>query len=192
MNGKILNKEALKAWILSKMVTLTNNLLATTPGISAMDAAQGPVIQGQIDAINSNFGGCAFGMTEDGQPGFRKPGADTVMPFSKHDVKASNRGATSNSQNHASISITVPVGVKRGLLICESTGWGSAITQSTPSGSGIKAIVSNNYSVKNTDGACSGYVSLYKCEFNEGGTITLSYGNTSSTGYATGQFILIA
>lgn len=60
MNGKILNKEALKAWILSKMVTLTNNLLATTPGISAMDAAQGPVIQGQIDAINSNIGGCSF------------------------------------------------------------------------------------------------------------------------------------
>ena len=55
MNGKILNKEALKAWILSKMVTLTNNLIATTPGISAMDAAQGPVIQGQIDAINSNL-----------------------------------------------------------------------------------------------------------------------------------------
>ena len=43
-----------------------------------MDAAQGPVIQGQIDEINSNLGGCSFGMTEDGQPGFRKPGADTV------------------------------------------------------------------------------------------------------------------
>lgn len=84
MNGKILNKEALKAWILSKVVTLTNNLLATTPGISAMDAAQGPVIQGQIDEINSNFGGLSFGMTEDGQPGYRKPGADTVTPFSKH------------------------------------------------------------------------------------------------------------
>ena len=80
MNGKILNKEALKAWILSKMVTLTNNLLATTPGISAMDAAQGTVIQGQIDAINSNFGGLSFGMTEDGQPGW-KDGADTVHPF---------------------------------------------------------------------------------------------------------------
>ena len=82
MNNKMLNKEALKAWILSKMVTLTNNLLATTPGVSAMDAAQGPVIQGQIDRINSNFGGLSFGMTEDGQPGYRKPGADTVHPFS--------------------------------------------------------------------------------------------------------------
>lgn len=31
--------------------------------------------------INSNFGGLSFGMTEDGQPGYRKPGADTVHPF---------------------------------------------------------------------------------------------------------------
>lgn len=75
MNGKILNKEALKAWILSKMVTLTNNLLATTPGISAMDAAQGPVIQGQIDAINSNFGGCSF--EQEGND-FYITGADAV------------------------------------------------------------------------------------------------------------------
>lgn len=81
MNNKVLNKDALKAWILSKMVTLTNNLLATTPGVSAMDAAQGPVIQGQIEKINSNLGGLTFGTTEDGQPGFRKPGADTVHPF---------------------------------------------------------------------------------------------------------------
>ncbi len=75
MNGKILNKEALKAWILSKMVTLTNNLLATTPGISAMDAAQGPVIQGQIDEINSNFGGCSFEQEGDD---FYVTGADAV------------------------------------------------------------------------------------------------------------------
>lgn len=93
MNGKVLNKEALKAWILSKMVTLTNNLLATTPGISAMDAAQGPVIQGQIDAINSNLGGLSFGMTEDGQPGW-KDGADTVHPFKQVD---SGSGTVSNS-----------------------------------------------------------------------------------------------
>lgn len=30
--------------------------------------------------INSNFGGLSFGMTEDGQPGW-KDGADTVHPF---------------------------------------------------------------------------------------------------------------
>lgn len=81
MNNKILNKEALKAWILSKMVTLTNNLLATEAGVSAMDAAQGPVIQGQIDAINSNFGGMTFGVDDDGNYGYIKAGADTVIPF---------------------------------------------------------------------------------------------------------------
>ena len=70
-----MNKEALKAWILSKVVTLTNNLLATTPGVSARDAAQGPVIQGQIDAINSNFGGCSF--EQEGND-FYVVGADAV------------------------------------------------------------------------------------------------------------------
>lgn len=75
MNNKMLNKKALKAWILSKMVTLTNNLLATTPGVSAMDAAQGPVIQGQIDRINSNFGGCSF--EQEGND-FYITGADAV------------------------------------------------------------------------------------------------------------------
>ncbi len=29
------------------------------------------------------MGGLSFGETEDGQPGYRKPGADTVIPFSK-------------------------------------------------------------------------------------------------------------
>lgn len=85
MNNKVLNKDALKAWILSKMVTLTNSLLATTPGVSAMDAAQGPVIQGQIDKINSNLGGLSFSTTEDGQPGW-KDGADTVHPFSQTKI----------------------------------------------------------------------------------------------------------
>lgn len=94
MNGKILNKEALKAWILSKVVTLTNNLLATTPGVSAMDAAQGPVIQGQIDAINSNIGGVRFGTTEDGTPGW-KDGADTVHPFNYLALTSFQTGSAS-------------------------------------------------------------------------------------------------
>ena len=86
MNGKILNKEALKAWILSKVVTLTNNLLATTPGVSAMDAAQGPVIQGQIDAINSNLKGFEPVLDDSGKiTGYKTDlgGADTVFPFSQ-------------------------------------------------------------------------------------------------------------
>lgn len=31
--------------------------------------------------LNNNLGGYSFGETDDGHPGFRKPGADTVIPF---------------------------------------------------------------------------------------------------------------
>ena len=89
MNGKVLNKEALKTWILSKVVTLTNNLLATTPGVSAMDAAQGPVIQGQIDAINSNLKGFEPVLDDSGKiTGYKTDlgGADTVFPFNSSEI----------------------------------------------------------------------------------------------------------
>ena len=32
--------------------------------------------------LNSDLGGCRFGYTEDGLPGYKKDGADTVYPFS--------------------------------------------------------------------------------------------------------------
>lgn len=31
--------------------------------------------------LNNNLGGYSFGETADGKPGYRKPGADTVIPF---------------------------------------------------------------------------------------------------------------
>lgn len=34
-----------------------------------------------VSKLNSNLGGCSFGLTEDGRPGW-KDGADTVFPFS--------------------------------------------------------------------------------------------------------------
>ena len=85
MNNKVLNKEALRQWILSKMISLTNNMLATTPGVSAMDAAQGPVIQGEIDEINSNIGVIPQFVVDPDTgkiTGYKtKEGADTVHPF---------------------------------------------------------------------------------------------------------------
>ena len=114
MNGKVLNKEALKTWILSKVVTLTNNLLATTPGVSAMDAAQGPVIQGQIDAINSNLGGLSFGLTEDGTPGW-KDGADTVFPF--YSAYKNIMYVARSTQNVGSTSLIVPENITRGTVV---------------------------------------------------------------------------
>ena len=34
-----------------------------------------------VNTLNNNLGGYSFGTTADGQPGYRKPGADTVTPF---------------------------------------------------------------------------------------------------------------
>ena len=36
-----------------------------------------------VSTLNNNLGGYSFGETADGKPGYRKPGADTVIPFSK-------------------------------------------------------------------------------------------------------------
>lgn len=35
-----------------------------------------------VNKLNNNLGGYSFGETADGKPGYRKPGADTVIPFS--------------------------------------------------------------------------------------------------------------
>lgn len=34
-----------------------------------------------VSTLNNNLGGYSFGETADGKPGYRKPGADTVIPF---------------------------------------------------------------------------------------------------------------
>lgn len=39
-------------------------------------------IADEFSSINNNLGGYSFGETADGKPGYRKPGADTVIPFS--------------------------------------------------------------------------------------------------------------
>lgn len=38
-------------------------------------------VQQDIEGINSDLGGNRFGFTSDGQPGYKKAGADTVYPF---------------------------------------------------------------------------------------------------------------
>lgn len=47
--------------------------LATAKAVNSLSAL--------IDALNNNLGGYSFGTTAEGQPGYRKPGADTVTPF---------------------------------------------------------------------------------------------------------------
>lgn len=132
---------------------------------------------------------------KDGERGYNSDparGADTFSPFSNYNVKASAAGRTPTSASGTSISITVPKNVKRGLLLCVSTGWASEMTQSQPSGSGIKKIVSKHN--RTVSGTCSNITAIYECEFNENGSITLSFqhNNNIHTGYPTGQLILLA
>ena len=44
-------------------------------------ARKGKQLKDEIDGINSDLGGNRFGFTSDGQPGYKKAGADTVYPF---------------------------------------------------------------------------------------------------------------
>ena len=132
---------------------------------------------------------------KDGERGYNSDparGADTFSPFSNYNVKASAAGRTASGSSGSSISITVPKSVKRGLLLCVSTGWASEMTQSQPSGSGIKKIVSKHN--RTVSGTCSNITAIYECEFNENGSITLSFqhNNNIHTGYPTGQLILLA
>lgn len=46
-----------------------------------------------VSTLNNNLGGYSFGETADGKPGYRKPGADTVIPFSSaYTYKTVNLG----------------------------------------------------------------------------------------------------
>lgn len=133
---------------------------------------------------------------KDGKRGYNTDaarGADTFVPFSKYDVKASSTGIMPTSSTSSSISITVPLGIKHGLLMCVSTGWYSYLSQNVPSGSGINAILSTKRK-QSVIGVCSNITAIYECEFNSGGTIKLPYANNSSShqGYSTAQLILIA
>lgn len=79
--------------------TYTNNLAATVPG-TALDAVQGKVLDGKISTLNDNListlGGCSFGTTADGRPGW-KDGADAVHPFTDIDIKQGSFTSPSGS-----------------------------------------------------------------------------------------------
>lgn len=66
--------------------TLTKSLAVTKEGVSALDGTVGKILDSKISELNDNLvaklGGLSFGVTSDGQAGYRKPGADAVTPFS--------------------------------------------------------------------------------------------------------------
>jgi hypothetical protein len=65
--------------------------------------------------LNQNLGGCRFGITADGQPGYKKAGADTVYPFSsgKHLISAE----ILNSAKDDPFTVTI-----------DSSGWTGTVT----------------------------------------------------------------
>lgn len=59
---------------------VANNCTTTQAG-SVLDARQGKVLMDKANRLISDLGGCRFGYTADGLPGYKKEGADTVYPF---------------------------------------------------------------------------------------------------------------
>ena len=55
--------------------------------------------------LNRDLGGCKFGITADGLPGYKKDGADTVIPFSSISYIANLKGKY-GTNNNASIAAT--------------------------------------------------------------------------------------
>lgn len=116
-----------------------------------------------------------------------------MFPFSRYETKTSKTGVSSKTSNTVFLSVTVPVGVTHGLLACISSGWAGEISQSAPSGNGIKSIKSVRYSQTAT-AATSSIVSLYECDFNPMENITFFATNNNSNHmtYASAHLILLA
>lgn len=88
--------------------------------------------------INSNLGGCSFGMTEDGQPGFRKPGADTVYPFkAAYKINCSVNYIVKNQYGNEQVS-----GTSNGyIVVCDSRSIVNGFGKNSGQNFGVNAIV---------------------------------------------------
>lgn len=80
--------------------TLTKSLAVTEEGVSALDGTVGKILDSKISTLNDNListlGGCSFGTTADGRPGW-KDGADAVHPFTDIDIKQGSFTSPSGS-----------------------------------------------------------------------------------------------
>ena len=163
---------------------ITDSLASTSSNIAASAKALSQLYNKLMFPSGTEF----YLDEHDGERGYNTDparGADTFNPFKQYEAKASAMGI--NSVPSSSVSITVPAGVKRGLLICISR-----VYQDTPSGSGLNKIVSTKYK-EAAVGTCSNLVSIYECRFIPGGTIIFPYNAIgASSGYPTAQLILIA
>ena len=74
------------------------------------------------DTLNQNLGGCRFGTTVDGKPGYKKAGADTVYPFSTPTI-ISMIQLLPGLNNYAGNVITLDVTEKNKLHIDTMQSW---------------------------------------------------------------------
>lgn len=57
--------------------------------------------------LNQNLGGCRFGVTADGQPGYKKAGADTVYPFKESGYVKTQRYTNNWCNNGVSMTVNL-------------------------------------------------------------------------------------
>ena len=68
-----------------------------------------PLQTASLATLNNNLNGYSFGTTADGEPGFRKPGADTVIPFSRQINADTILNMVKNTAEARSTSVTYVV-----------------------------------------------------------------------------------
>lgn len=83
---------------------VANNCTTTQAG-SVLDARQGKVLMDKANQLSSEFQAW-FGVTEDGQRGWKEPGADAVIPFRKVEYIGNITGKVSSNRRYADFDIT--------------------------------------------------------------------------------------
>ena len=83
---------------------VANNCTTTAAG-SVLDARQGKVLMDKANQLSSEFQAW-FGVTEDGQRGWKEPGADAVIPFRKVEYIGNITGKVSSNRRYADFDIT--------------------------------------------------------------------------------------
>lgn len=99
-----------KNGVVAKMIAKTK-VLKTMEEISANTSAENVAGATAVKELSNKLGGYSFGVTSDGKPGYRKPGADTVTPFNDIQVKSGSFSI------QAGKSCTIDLGGKPKFLI---------------------------------------------------------------------------
>jgi len=120
------------------------------------------VLNTGLAEINSNMGGFSFGVDSNGNPGYRKPGADTVTPFknisggldiklySKSSVNANaGTGITATSSTTASLEVSLSafktVTIHSGTFTVNGKAYTSGTVDVSGSDTGVLSIESSSY-----------------------------------------------